>query len=47
MSRLRTSALLAALSLLTPARPAPAGGGYVIVVNEANPLGHMRRAELS
>ena len=47
MMRLGTSALLTALSLLTLAGPAPAGQGYVIVVNESNPLGHMRRAELS
>jgi len=47
MTRLRCCFLLAALSLLAPARPAPAAGGYVIVVNESNPIGRMRRAELS
>jgi ABC-type phosphate transport system substrate-binding protein len=49
MSRLRMAALLAAASVLAPARPAPAdaGKGYVVVVNQANPLGRMSRADLS
>jgi ABC-type phosphate transport system substrate-binding protein len=43
------SALIAAASVLTSARPVPveAGEGYVVVVNQANPLGRMSRAELS
>ena len=49
MSRFRTSALVAAASVLALARPGPAaaGEGYVVVVNQANPLGRMSRAELS
>ncbi len=49
MSRLRMWALVAAASVLALARPAPAdaGEGYVVVVNQANPLGRMSRAELS
>jgi hypothetical protein len=49
MSRLRMAALLAAASVLTLTRPAPAdaGEGYVVVVNQANPLGRMSRADLS
>ncbi|HUL78864.1 MAG TPA: hypothetical protein VL691_16485 [Vicinamibacteria bacterium] len=48
MLRPRTIALVAA-SVLTFVRPAPvpAGDGFVVVVNEANPLGRMRRADLS
>jgi len=46
---LRTSALIAAASVLALVRPVPAkaGEGYVVVVNQANPLGRMSRAELS
>ena len=49
MSRLRTSALIAAASVLALVRPVPAkaGEGYAVVVNQANPLGRMSRAELS
>jgi hypothetical protein len=49
MSRLRMTALLAAASVLTLTRPAPAetGEGYVVVVNQANSLGRMSRTELS
>jgi len=49
MSRLRTSAVIAVASVLTAARPVPtqAGEGFVVVVNQANPLGSMSRAELS
>jgi ABC-type phosphate transport system substrate-binding protein len=48
MSR-RTSALVAAACVLALAGPAPseAGSGYVVVVNQANPVGHMSRADLS
>jgi ABC-type phosphate transport system substrate-binding protein len=49
MSRLRMTALLAAVSVLALAAPDPAaaGEGYVVVVNQANPLGSASRAELS
>ena len=49
MSRFRASALVAAAGLLVLARPVPveAGEGYVVVVNEANPVGRMSRGELS
>lgn len=47
MSLPRMTALLAAASVLTLAWPADAGDGYVVVVNQANPLGRMSRAELS
>jgi ABC-type phosphate transport system substrate-binding protein len=49
MSGFRASALVAAASLLALARPVPAGAGegYVVVVNQANPLHRMSRAELS
>ncbi len=47
MSLSRMTALLAAASVLTLAWPADAGDGYVVVVNQANPLGRMSRAELS
>ena len=49
MSSLRASALVAVASMLVLARPAPvdAGEGYVVVVNQSNPVNHMSRAELS
>lgn len=49
MSRLRMTVLLAAASVLVLAWPIPsdAGEGYLVVVNQANPLGHMSRAEIS
>jgi len=49
MSRFRSSVLVAAAGLLALARPAPveAGEGYVVVVNQANPVHRMSRAELS
>jgi len=49
MSRPRMVALLAVASVLTLTRPAPAdaGEGYMVVVNQANPLGRMSRVDLS
>jgi len=49
MSGFRASALVAVASVLVLARPAPtgAGEGYVVVVNQANPVNRMSRAELS
>jgi hypothetical protein len=49
MSGFRASALVAAASVLALARPAPAeaGEGYVVVVNQANPVSRMSRADLS
>lgn len=46
MSRFRAGALVAAASLLVLAGPAPteSGEGYVVVVNQANPLQRMGRA---
>jgi len=49
MSRFRSSVLVAAAGLLALARPAPveAGEGYVVVVNQANPVHRMSRVDLS
>jgi len=49
MSRLSMPALIAATSLLSLAAPplATAGESYVVVVNAANPLDRLSRAELS
>ena len=49
MSRLRMTALLAAASVAAFLCPvaADAGEGYVVVVNQANPLDRMGRADLS
>jgi len=49
MSGFRASALVVAASVLVLARPAPteAGEGYVVVVNQANPVHRMSRADLS
>jgi ABC-type phosphate transport system substrate-binding protein len=49
MSGFRASALVAVASVLALARPVPteAGDGYVVVVNQANPVHRMSRADLS
>jgi ABC-type phosphate transport system substrate-binding protein len=49
MSRLQAGALVVAASVLTLVPPpAPgAGQGYVVVVNQANPVHHVSRADLS
>ncbi len=49
MSGFRGSALVVAASVLALARPLPteASEGYVVVVNQANPVHRMSRAELS
>jgi ABC-type phosphate transport system substrate-binding protein len=49
MPGFRESALVVVASLLVPALPAvtQAGEGYVVVVNQANPVRHMSRAEVS
>ena len=49
MSRLRAIALVVAASVLVLARPLPtaASEGYVVVVNQANPVHRMSRADLS
>jgi ABC-type phosphate transport system substrate-binding protein len=49
MGRLLKAARVAAASVLALVLPLPAGAGagYVVVVNEANPLAHLSRAELS
>lgn len=49
MARLRTIAIVAAALLATLLPPAPgvAGSGFVIVVNEANPIDRLVRADVS
>ncbi len=49
MSGFRASALVVAAGVLALARPVPteAGAGFVVVVNQANPLHRMSRADLS
>src|SRR5512143_4074189 len=49
MAGFRASALVVAASVLVLAWPAPAepGEGYVVVVNQANPVHRMSRADLS
>jgi ABC-type phosphate transport system substrate-binding protein len=49
MSGFRASALVVAAGVLTLAWPARTGGGegYVVVVNQANPVHRMSRADLS
>ena len=49
MRAFRATAFVAAASLLALARPLPsgAGEGYVVVVNQANPVHRMSRTDLS
>jgi ABC-type phosphate transport system substrate-binding protein len=49
MARLRTTALiaLASVAALLPPAAGAAGEGFVVIVNQANPVGRLSRAEIS
>jgi ABC-type phosphate transport system substrate-binding protein len=49
VARMATAVIVAAVVVANPLRPALAGtgGGFVVVVNEANPLDRLARADVS